>query len=149
MIEIKFYKLFNDARMPTFATENAAGFDFYAYQDYFIESNTHKLIHTGLSVEIPASLDCKYEMQIRPRSGLALHNKITILNTPGTIDSDYRGEIMIILMNFGGDYRIKKFDRIAQGVICKLPIVKICEVDSIENLSQTQRGSKGFGSTGR
>lgn len=159
-IVIKFHKTHKHAIIPTFATDGSAGFDFYAIDSYVIRANEHILIPTGLRVEMPASQDYKYEMQIRPRSGLALQQKITVLNSPGTIDSDYRGEIKIMLINFGEDYRIKANDRIAQGVITQLPKVRICHVDSNGNEIQPskleqklqrfrKRNAEGFGSTGR
>lgn len=159
-VVIKFRKTRKHAIIPTFATDGAAGFDFYAIDSYSLPANSHILIPTGLSVELPVNSNYKYEMQIRPRSGLALQQKITVLNSPGTIDSDYRGEIKIILMNFGEDYKINAYDRIAQGVIMQLPKVRICQVDSKSNEVQPskleqklqrfrQRSPEGFGSTGR
>lgn len=159
-VVIKFHKKHKHAIVPTFATDGSAGFDFYAIDSYSLPANSHILISTGLSVEMPASKDYKYEMQIRPRSGLALKHKITVLNSPGTIDSDYHGEIKIILMNFGEDYQIKAYDRIAQGIITQLPRVRICQVDSNSNEVQPskleqklrrfrKRSPEGFGSTGR
>lgn len=138
---IKFCKLEYDAVIPKFATEYSSGFDLHALESYVLASGCHALIRTGLSVEIPHG----YEIQIRSRSGLALNNGIFVLNSPGTIDSDYRGEIKIILMNFGSDFEIKKGDRIAQGVVAAVPRVQITQVDSI---SKTHRGDGGFGSTG-
>ena len=102
-----------------------------------------KIIPTGVCVAIPE----KYEIQIRPISGLAAKNGISILNTPGTVDSDYRGEIKVILVNFGKNiFEIKKNDRIAQMVVC--PIIK-AELEEVENLPETVRGEGGFGSTGK
>ncbi|RDU73152.1 dUTP diphosphatase [Helicobacter aurati] len=138
---VKFCKLDKEAVIPTFGSEEASGFDFYALHSCCIKTNEHALIRTGLSMELPKG----YEMQVRPRSGLALRHKITILNSPGTVDSDYRGELLIIIVNFGEDFIIRKGDRIAQGVVQKLPIVKIVEVST---LNSTERGEKGFGSTG-
>jgi dUTP pyrophosphatase len=101
-----------------------------------------KLIPTGLFVEIPEN----YEIQIRPRSGLALKNQITVLNTPGTVDSSYRGQIGAILVNFGKEtFNIHIGDRIAQCVLC--PVEKI-KWEKVEQLSETDRGTGGFGSTG-
>ncbi|STQ86182.1 dUTP diphosphatase [Helicobacter muridarum] len=138
---IKFCKIDKRAIIPKFASNGAAGFDFHALDSYVIKPNEQSLIHTGLSVELPFG----YELQVRPRSGLALNHKITILNSPGTVDSDYRGELMIILMNFGEEFKINSGDRIAQGIIQRLPIVKIEEVSM---LSKTKRDKGGFGSTG-
>lgn len=138
---VKFYKIDNRAIIPKFASSGAAGFDFHALDSCIIKSNEHLLIRTGLSVELPFG----YELQVRPRSGLALKHKLAILNSPGTVDSDYRGELMIIVMNFGDDFTINSGDRIAQGVVHKLPLVKIEEVSSLSN---TKRDKGGFGSTG-
>jgi len=100
-----------------------------------------KIISTGIMVAIPE----QYEIQIRPRSGLAAKNGISVLNTPGTIDSDYRGEIKVILINLGKDiFEIKKNDRIAQMIVC--PIIKV-ELEEVESLPETVRGKGGFGST--
>ena len=100
-----------------------------------------KIISTGIMVAIPK----QYEIQIRPRSGLAAKNGISVLNTPGTIDSDYRGEIKIILINLGKDvFQINKNDRIAQMIVC--PIIKV-ELEEVESLPETVRGKGGFGST--
>lgn len=100
------------------------------------------LIPTGIAIEIPPG----YEAQIRPRSGLAIRHGITLLNTPGTIDADYRGEIKVIVINLGSeDFVIKRGDRIAQMVIC--PVVKV-ELQEVEELSSTERSDGGFGSTG-
>ena len=138
---VKFCKINKNAIIPTFATEGSAGFDFHSLESYLVKSNTQVLVRTGLCVEIESG----YEIQVRSRSGLALKHRIMVLNSPGTIDSDYRGEIMVILANFGDDFEIKKGDRIAQGVVNKIPNIKIVEVES---LSKTARGSGGFGSTG-
>ncbi|MWV62145.1 dUTP diphosphatase [Helicobacter saguini] len=141
-VEVKFLKLDKDAKIPFFASEEAAGFDFHSLESIEIKAGKSAFIRTGLSVELPQG----YELQVRSRSGLALKNSIMVLNSPGTIDSDYRGEIKIILMNFGdADFSVKVGDRIAQGVVNKLPKVIIKEVDSI---SETKRGTKGFGSSG-
>ena len=131
--------------MPEYKTSGSSGLDLEAYiaKDITLGPNETKLIPTGISVAVPND----FEIQIRPRSGLALKNNITVLNTPGTIDADYRGEIKIILINLGkSEFVIKKGDRIAQMVVC--PIVKI-EFENVENLPETVRGSGGFGSTGK
>lgn len=141
-VEIKFLKLDNAAKIPIYASDEAAGFDFYALNSCVIKSGEVALISTGLSVEMPSG----YEIQVRSRSGLALKHNIVVLNSPGTIDSDYRGELKIILMNFGkSDFCVNSGDRIAQGVVNMLPKVTILEVDSI---NETKRGSGGFGSSG-
>lgn len=139
-IEIK--KLHQDAHIPKYQTSGAAGFDIHSIENITIASGESKLIKTGLGMAIEDG----YELQIRPRSGLALKNGITVLNTPGTIDSDYRGEIMVLLINHSKqDFIIVKGDRIAQGVISKVYQADFIEVSELDD---TQRGSGGFGSSG-
>lgn len=131
--------------LPRKAHRGDAGFDLRAAIDepVIIPPGEVKLISVGFSCTLPEG----YEMQIRPRSGLALKNYISVLNTPGTIDSNYRGSIGVLLFNFGKfDYTVQPFDRIAQGVVCKLPDV---EIESVDELSNTDRGTGGFGSTGK
>jgi dUTP pyrophosphatase len=139
-LEINIKKLVKEAIIPKYQTKGSAGFDFHSVEDITILAGQIMLIKTGISVEIPES----YEMQIRPRSGLALKHGISVWNSPGTIDSDYRGEIGIILVNAGKNFSIRKGDRIAQGVINK---VEICQFIIAEDLSETVRGEGGFGST--
>ena len=131
--------------IPKYETINSAGMDIRAFipdGDIEIKPRETKLIPTGLYFEIPMG----HEVQIRPRSGLALKNGITILNSPGTIDADYRGEIGVILINLSKEkFVISSGDRIAQLVVCKHEQPKIVLSSS---LSETQRGDKGFGSTG-
>lgn len=145
MLEVKIKKLDNKViSLPKYETEGSAGFDLKARTDFDILIKPHeiKLIKTGLAFELPIG----YEGQIRSRSGLALKNGIFILNSPGTIDSDYRGEIGIILANFGNeDFVVNDGMRIAQMVISKCEKVSLIEV---EELSMTNRGEGGFGSTG-
>ena len=139
---IKVKKLFNDVILPEYKTNGAAGADIYAYlaESVVIEPHTVKLIPTGLCFEIPSG----FEIQIRSRSGLALKNSIIVLNSPGTIDSDYRGEVGVILFNAGNEpFIVKPSDRIAQAVLNKVEMIDFVESD----LSQTQRSSGGFGST--
>ncbi|WP_416831097.1 dUTP diphosphatase, partial [Helicobacter ganmani] len=120
-----------------------AGFDLCASENLILEKGKWGLIPTGLSFSFPKG----YEIQVRPRSGLALKYGITILNSPGTIDSDYRGEIKIIAINFGDeDFKINAGDRIAQAVLCK---VKQAKIKAVQTLDKTKRGKKGFGSTGK
>ena len=139
---VKVKKLHPEARIPTHATVDASGMDIYAVEDVIIEPKEYRLVHTGVSVEIPKG----FEGQVRPRSGLASKYGIGILNSPGTIDADYRGELKVILFNFGkGPFRVHKGDRIAQLVFSKAVRVTLEEVD---RLTPTQRGTKGFGSTG-
>ena len=130
--------------LPDYATLYSSGMDIYAFldKDIAIQPMQRVLIPTGLFIELPPS----YEAQIRPRSGLAINNGITVLNTPGTIDADYRGEIKIILINLSNkEYIIHDGDRIAQMVIQKVDRAEIVEV---EDLSDTSRSEGGFGSTG-
>lgn len=130
--------------LPKYQTEGAVGMDICAYteHDIIVPNNKHSLIPTGLYISIPKG----YEAQIRPRSGLALNLGLTILNTPGTIDSDYRGEIQVILYNTTNtNYTVCSGDRIAQLVIS--PIQKV-ELEEVQELDETERGENGFGSTG-
>ena len=132
------------AALPRYATEGAAGADVEAFipQEITINSGERKKVPTGLILEIPAG----WEAQVRPRSGLALKHGITVLNTPGTIDSDYRGELEIILVNLGKEpYTVHSGDRIAQLVFAPAPQVNL---EAAEELANTERGEGGFGSTG-
>lgn len=132
------------AVIPEYKTAGAAGADLYALVEspVTIPAGKFAMIPTGLFFEIPEG----YEIQVRPRSGLAAKNGVTVLNTPGTIDSDYRGEIKIILINLGeSDFTVNSGDRIAQMVIAPVTQASFTITDS---LSDTERGSKGFGSTG-
>lgn len=139
-IEIK--KLHKDAIIPTYASEEAAGFDLHAIEDSTLCAGQRELVKTGLSMAIQRG----YELQVRPRSGLALKHGITCLNSPGTIDSDYRGEIMVLLINHSKeDFHIKKGDRIAQAVLKE---VVQASFEQVSELSSTKRGLGGFGSTG-
>ena len=129
---------------PSYSTNNSAGLDLRAHIKEEINLNpmSRVLIKTGLFIQLPEG----YEAQIRPRSGLAYKNGITILNTPGTIDADYRGEVGVLLINLSNDtFKIKNGDRIAQMVIAKY---EKAEWISVEQLDSTQRGGGGFGSTG-
>jgi dUTP pyrophosphatase len=148
-MKVRIKKLHPDAVIPKYATQGAAGFDLVAIEDVKIEPGHTSLVKTGLSVEIPRG----YELQVRPRSGNSLKTKLRVANTPGTVDSDYRGEVCVIVDNVaayfppnGGSLDIKKGDRIAQGVIC--PIFQ-AEFEEVEDLSSTARGAGGFGSTGK
>lgn len=146
-ITIKFKRLsdkFNDIPLPSYSTEGSSGMDLRAAVDdkIIIKPLETVLIPTNLAVEIPEG----YEGQVRPRSGLAAKNFVTILNTPGTIDSDYRGEIKVILTNFGKeDFIVNRGDRIAQLVITKVEKANIVEV---QELNSTERNEGGFGHTG-
>ena len=144
MTKILIKRLSNNIPLPKYETEGSSGMDLTANVNKVIEIQPGKseIIPTGLSLSIPKN----YEIQIRPRSGLAAKNQISVLNTPGTIDEDYRGEIKVILINLGEKkFKIEKGLRIAQMVLC--PIIK-AELEEVDELDETKRGSGGFGSTG-
>src|SRR3954463_6289205 len=129
--------------LPSYATAQAAGMDVVAAESLILPAGARRAVATGFAVAIPVG----YEVQVRPRSGLALKHGITCLNTPGTIDSDYRGEVKVILANLGQEpFAIARGDRIAQLVPAPVQRAVLDEVDALEN---TVRGSGGFGSTGR
>ena len=136
----------SDNAMPAYETVNSAGMDLRAYLpdgELVIRPMQRALVPTGLFMEIPVG----YEGQVRPRSGLAIKSGITVLNSPGTIDADYRGEVKVILINLSdADFIIKSGDRIAQLVIAKH---EQPEVVAVETLSETERGTGGFGHTGK
>ncbi len=143
-VEINVKRLNNGAGlpMPAYESAGAAGMDICAAESVNLRVGKRAAIATGFAFAIPRG----YEVQVRPRSGLALKNGITCLNTPGTIDSDYRGEIKVILANLGDeDFQIKTGDRIAQIVVA--PVVQAVMVE-VDKLDDTLRGSGGFGSTG-
>ena len=143
MINLKVKKLNQKAQIPAYQTAEAAGFDLHSTEDIVIAPGERKLIGTGLAFEIPVG----YEIQIRPRSGLAYKHGITVLNSPGTIDSDYRGEIKVLLINHSNEsFEIKVGERIAQAVIKEVIQATFEEVDE---LNDTARGAGGFGSTGK
>ena len=145
MAKVLIKKLNPDVELPVYKTSGASGMDLMAFIDEPIKigPNSIYLVPTGLSMAFSED----YEVQIRPRSGLAVKNSITVLNTPGTIDSDYRGEIKIILFNHGKeDFIINNKDRVAQMVLT--PVIKI-ELEETDNLPDTLRGEGGFGSTGK
>lgn len=129
--------------IPIYATSGASGADLKAAEDGVLKTGEYRAIKTGIKLEIPVG----YEVQLRPRSGLAAKYGVTLLNSPGTIDSDYRGEIAVILINHGNDtFTFKKGDRIAQMVVAKF---EACEFEHTQSLSGTERGAGGFGHTGR
>ena len=145
MVKVLIKKLDPIVEIPIYKTSGASGMDLMAFTEQPIKlaPKSSCLIPTGLSV----AFSKEYEIQIRPRSGLAAKNNITVLNTPGTIDSDYRGEIKIILFNHGSsEFVINNRDRIAQMVLA--PVHKM-ELEEVENLPDTLRGEGGFGSTGK
>jgi len=144
MTEILIKRLSKSINLPKYETEGSSGMDLMANikKSIKIKPGRTSIIPTGISLSIPKN----FEIQIRPRSGLAAKNQISVLNTPGTIDSDYRGEIKVILINLGGKaFTVEKGKRIAQMVLC--PIVK-AKIKEVEALEETERGLGGFGSTG-
>ena len=145
MVKVLVKKLAPEVQLPNYKTSGASGVDLMAFinQPIKLLPNNSCLVPTGLSVAFSE----EYELQIRPRSGLATKSHITVLNTPGTIDSDYRGEIKVILFNHGKDeFLINNKDRIAQMVL--VPVIKM-ELEETDNLPDTLRGQGGFGSTGK
>ena len=144
MTEILIKKLSKNVNLPKYETDGSSGMDLAANNEIKIEIEPGKtaIIPTGLAVSIPKN----FEIQIRPRSGLAAKNRISVLNTPGTIDADYRGEIKVILINHSDNvFVVEKGLRIAQMVLC--PVVR-ATLKEVETLTETKRGSGGFGSTG-
>ena len=145
MVKVLIKKLNSKVQLPNYKTGGSSGMDLMAFLErpINIKPQASALIPTGISIAIPEYT----EVQIRPRSGLAAKYSISVLNTPGTIDSDYRGEIKIILFNHGKkEFIINNNDRIAQMIL--MPILK-AEFEEVENLPKTLRGSGGFGSTGK
>ena len=145
MVKVLIKKLDPNVELPVYKTNGASGMDLMAFieQPIKLASNRSCLVPTGLAVAFSED----YEVQIRPRSGLAAKNGITVLNTPGTIDSDYRGEIKIILFNHGNkEFTINNKDRVAQMILT--PIVKM-KLEEVNDLPDTLRGKDGFGSTGK
>tara|TARA_A100001388_G_scaffold224930_1_gene175971 strand:- start:842 stop:1279 length:438 start_codon:yes stop_codon:yes gene_type:complete len=145
MIKVIIKKLDSSVQLPTYKTDGASGMDLMAYieKPISLEPGKSCLVPTGLSVAFPK----EYEIQIRPRSGLAAKNNISVLNTPGTIDSDYRGEIKIILFNHGSEnFIINNNDRVAQMVLT--PVMEM-ELEEANELPKSVRGEGGFGSTGK
>lgn len=160
-MKLKIKKLHPDAVVPKYQTSGASGFDLHALEDISIDPGKTVLIKTGLSIAV----DLGYELQVRPRSGLSFKTPLRVANSPGTIDTDYRGEVCVIMENtahgrtakfdsehnayingFMETVQIKKGDRIAQGVIC--PVLQV-EFEEVENLDETERGNGAYGSTGK
>ena len=145
MVKVLIKKLDPSVKLPKYKTNGASGMDLVAFikKSLIVKPKASSLIPTGLSV----AFSDKYEIQIRPRSGLAAKNNISVLNTPGTIDSDYRGEIKIIIYNHGDkDFIINNGDRVAQMILT--PVIKM-ELKEVSDLPETTRGERGFGSTGK
>ncbi|PIU21568.1 MAG: dUTP diphosphatase [Candidatus Diapherotrites archaeon CG08_land_8_20_14_0_20_34_12] len=142
MATVLINKITESAKIPAYAHEEDAGMDLFSDENATIKQNEIKCISTGIRIELPKDI----EGQVRPKSGLALNYGLTVLNTPGTIDPNYRGEIKVILINLGKEiYEVKKGTKIAQLIFNKIekPEIKI-----VEKLSETKRNEKGFGSTG-
>ena len=145
MVKVLIKKLSPEVQLPSYKTSGASGMDLMAFikSSITVKPKTSSLIPTGLSIAFSED----YEVQIRPRSGLAAKNNISVLNTPGTIDSDYRGEIKVIIYNHGNkDFLINNGDRIAQMILT--PVIKM-ELEETNDLPKTIRGEGGFGSTGK
>lgn len=136
----------SDNENPTYAKEGDSGFDLRANEGGTLRSLERKLVSTGLYFELQEG----YELQIRPRSGLAYKNGITVLNSPGTVDTGYRGEVKVLLVNLSNDdFTWEKGERIAQGVITSRVSTDFGELEEVRELTESERGSGGFGSTGR
>lgn len=132
-----------DLPLPSYATEGSAGLDLRAAEAFVLKPGAWALVATGIAIALPQG----FEAQVRPRSGLAVKHGVTVLNAPGTIDADYRGEIKVPIINHGKEeFAIARGDRIAQMVIAPVAIASLTEVDSLE---ETERGANGFGSSGQ
>lgn len=141
-MKLRILKLDKAAIIPKYEHTNDAGLDLVSIDELEIPAGESRLIHTGISIELPQGT----EAQIRPRSGLALKHQITVLNTPGTVDESYRGEIGVILINHGkSSFKVTQGMKIAQMVV--IPVIRV-EVEEVDKLSPTSRGTGGFGSTG-
>ncbi len=141
-MEVKVKKIHEDAKIPAYAHEGDSGMDLYSVEETILQPGETKLVKTGLQIAVPKG----FEAQVRPKSGLAAKFGITVLNTPGTVDSGYRGEVMVILVNHGKEeYKVEKGKKIAQMVIAKVEEAKI---EVVEDLEDTTRKDGGFGSTG-
>ncbi|GAA7102020.1 dUTP diphosphatase [Helicobacter pylori] len=141
-MKIKIQKIHPNALIPKYQTEGSSGFDLHAVEEVIIKPHSVGLVKIGICL----SLEVGYELQVRTRSGLALNHQVMVLNSPGTVDNDYRGEIKVILANLSDkDFKVQVGDRIAQGVVQKTYKAEFIEC---ERLDETSRGSGGFGSTG-
>lgn len=141
-MEIQVVKIHEDAILPHYVHPGDAGMDVYSIEDVIIPPGETRLVRTGLIIAVPE----QYEAQVRPKSGLALKHAVTLTNSPGTIDSSYRGEVCVLLINHGRTpYHVQKHAKIAQLVIC--PVIRATLVE-VESLDDTSRGDGGFGSTG-
>src|SRR3989344_7366516 len=138
-MKLKIKKLYDQAILPSYAHEGDAGMDLFSAHDYVLAPGDRTLVETGISVEVPEG----YELQIRPRSGLALKHGLSIVNSPGTVDSSYRGEVGVICINLGNEpIKIEKGKKVAQMVFKKIETVKFEEVPQLDD---TSRGEGGFG----
>jgi len=145
MVKILVKKFNKNIKLPTYKTSGSSGMDLAAYikNKIILDPGKTAIISTGIAVAIPKN----YEIQIRPRSGLAAKKGISVINTPGTVDSDYRGEIKIILINLSKEsFVVKSGDRVAQMILC--PVIK-AKLEEVKNLPKTIRNRGGFGSTGK
>jgi dUTP pyrophosphatase len=141
-MNLKIKRINEEAILPQYAHEGDAGLDLFSIEDKIIKPGETTLIHTGIQMELPKDT----EAQVRPRSGLALKHSITVLNTPGTIDEGYRGEVGVILINHGkANFKVEKQMKIAQMVI--KPVFRV-QIEEVSELSETERAEGGFGSTG-
>ncbi|WQX31337.1 dUTP diphosphatase [Helicobacter pylori] len=141
-MKIKIQKIHPNALIPKYQTEGSSGFDLHAVEEVTIKPHSVGLVKIGICL----SLEVGYELQVRTRSGLALNHQVMVLNSPGTVDNDYRGEMKVILANLSDkDFKVQVGDRIAQGVVQKTYKAEFIEC---ERLDETSRGSGGFGSTG-
>ena len=142
MLKIKIKKIKENAIVPKYAHHGDAGVDLYSTEDYIIKPGERVLVSTGIAIAIPKG----HEAQVRPKSGLALKHGISIVNTPGTVDCEYRGEIGVIAINLGNeDFKIEKGNKIAQMVFNK---IEKADFEEVKELDDTTRGDGGFGSTG-
>ena len=142
MEKVKIQKINEDAIIPKYAHDGDSGMDLYSIKEYVLKPGERALVQTGLKIAIPKG----YEAQIRPKSGLALKSGVTVLNTPGTVDAPYRGELGIIVINHSNEeYKIEKNKKVAQLVFQK---VEHATLEEVVNLDDTSRGEGGFGSTG-
>jgi dUTP pyrophosphatase len=140
---VKFQRLHPDAVVPVYQTQGSSGADLVSVQDLDIQPGKVGVVDLGFSVAFQPT----YEIQIRPRSGLAANFGVTVVNTPGTVDSDYRGPMKVLLINHGDKvFRVSKGDRVAQMVLCP---IRRAYFEELETLDPTERGKGGFGSTGR
>lgn len=142
-MKVKILKTDKELPTPKYAHEGDAGMDLYSAEELVLKPGEHRLVQTGIKIVVPPG----YEMQVRPRSGLSLKHGISVVNAPGTIDTQYRGPVGVILINHGKeDFEIKKGERIAQMVLNKF---ESFDFEEVEDLDETTRGEGGFGSTGK